>query len=44
MKKTTIERMYTAKVAELLNQGWHINATTMSGHQGEIAHIDLTDG
>ena len=44
MKKTTIERMYTAKVAELLNQGWHVHTSTMPGHQGEIAHIDLTDG
>ncbi|MBR2789036.1 MAG: hypothetical protein IKD70_00235 [Eggerthellaceae bacterium] len=44
MKKTTVERMYTAKVAELLNQGWHVHTSTMPGHQGEIAHIDLTDG
>lgn len=44
MKKTTVERMYTAKVAELLNQGWHIHTSTMPGHQGEVAHIDLTDG
>ena len=44
MKKTTVERMYTAKVAELLNQGWHIHTSTMPGHQGEVAHVDLTDG
>ena len=44
MKKTTVERMYTAKVAELLDQGWHIHTSTMPGHQGEIAHVDLTDG
>ena len=44
MKKTTVERMYTAKVAELLNRGWHIHTSTMPGHQGEIAHVDLTDG
>jgi hypothetical protein len=44
MKKQAIEKMYTEKVAELLNQGWHINTTTMPGHQGEVAHIDLTDG
>ena len=44
MKKTTVERMYTAKVTELLNQGWHIHTSTMPGHQGEIAHVDLTDG
>ena len=44
MKKSTVERMYSAKVAQLLNDGWHINTGTMPGHQGEIAHIDLTDG
>ena len=44
MKKTAVERMYTAKVAELLNQGWHIHTSTMPGHQGEVAHVDLTDG
>ena len=44
MKKTTVERMYTAKVAELLNQGWHIHTSTMPGHQGEVAHVDLTNG
>lgn len=44
MKKTTVERMYTAKVAELLNQGWHIYTSTMPGHQGEVAHVDLTNG
>lgn len=44
MKKQEIERMYTQKVAELLNQGWRVHASTMPGHQGEIAHIDLTDG
>ena len=44
MKKITVERMYTAKVVELLNQGWHIHTSTMPWHQGEIAHVDLTDG
>ena len=44
MKKSTVERMYSAKVAQLLNDGWHINTGTMPGHQGEIAHVDLTDG
>ena len=44
MKKTTVERMYTAKVTELLNQGWHIHTSTMPGHQGEVAHVDLTNG
>lgn len=44
MKKQAIEKLYSQKVAELLNQGWHINAGTMPGHQGEVAHVDLTDG
>lgn len=44
MKKQDIERKYTEKVAELLNQGWRVHTSTMPGHQGEVAHIDLTDG
>lgn len=44
MKKQAIEKLYTEKVAELLNAGWHINTCTMPGHQGEVAHIDLTNG
>lgn len=44
MKKQAIEKLYSVKVAELLNAGWHINTCTMPGSQGEVAHIDLTDG
>ena len=44
MKKQEIRRIYTQKVTELLNQGYTIFPDTMSGCQGEIAHIDLTDG
>ena len=44
MKKQEVERIYTQQVAQLLNQGWRVHASTMPGHQGEIAHIDLTDG
>ena len=44
MKKQDIRRIYTEKVTELLNQGWTIFPDTMNGSQGEIAHIDLTDG
>ena len=29
MKKSTVERMYSAKVAQLLNDGWHINTGTI---------------
>ena len=44
MLKKDIRRIYTQKVAELLNQGYTIFPDTMNGHQGEIAKIDLTDG
>ena len=44
MKKQDIRNAYTQKLTELLNQGYTIFPDTMSGHQGEIAHIDLTDG
>lgn len=44
MKKQDIRKIYTEKVTELLNQGWNIFPDTMNGSQGEIAHIDLTDG
>ena len=44
MKKQDIRRIYTQKVTELLAQGYTIYPDTMNGSQGEIAHIDLTDG
>ncbi len=44
MKKQAIEKLYSEKIAELLNAGWHINTCTMPGHQGEVAHVDLTNG
>ena len=44
MKKQHIRDMYTKKVTELLNQGYTIFPDTMNGSQGEIAHIDLTNG
>ena len=44
MKKDDIRIAYTQKVTELLNQGFTIFPDTMNGSQGEIAHIDLTDG
>lgn len=39
-----INARFTEIVAEYISKGWRINAGTMSGSQGEIAHIDLTDG
>ena len=44
MKKQDIRSLYTQKVTELLNQGWTIFPDTMNGSQGEIAHIDFTNG
>ena len=44
MKKQEIRSIYSQKVAELLNQGYTIFPDTMNGSQGEIAHVDLTNG
>lgn len=44
MKKSEIMKIFTAKVAELMAQGMWINGDTMSGTQGEICKVDLTDG
>ena len=44
MTMNDIRRIYTQKVAELLAQGYQINPETMNGSQGEMAHIDLTNG
>lgn len=44
MKFADINKRYTEIVAEYIAKGFTINTATMSGHQGEIAKIDLTDG
>lgn len=44
MRHEEIEAIFTAKVAELIAAGYVINASTMSGSQGEIAKIDLKKG
>ena len=44
MNKDDISRIYTSKIAELLFAGYQINPWTMSGSQGEIAKVDLTNG
>ena len=44
MTNNDIRRAYTQKVSELLASGYQIHYETMSGSQGELAHIDLTDG
>lgn len=44
MKYADINKQYTATVAEYLAKGYTINTRTMSGSQGDTAHIDLTNG
>lgn len=44
MKYIDINQRFTAKVAEYIAKGYTINTATMSGSQGEVAHVDLTDG
>lgn len=39
-----IRSAFTAKVSEYLAQGMEISVRTMSGSQGEIGKVDLTDG
>ena len=44
MKKADLNTIFTAKVNELLAQGYIFHTQTMAGHQGEIAKVDLTNG
>lgn len=44
MKHTEIEAIMTAKVSEFIQNGYTINAATMSGSQGEIAKVDFRKG
>lgn len=44
MKYAEINKKFTEKVAEYLSMGYIINTRTMSGTQGELAKVDLTDG
>ena len=44
MKKQAIREAFTQKVSELLAQGYTLFPDTMSGHQGEIAKVDLSNG
>ena len=44
MKKRDIEAIFTAKVQDYIVKGYTISTTTMSGHQGEIAKVDVTNG
>lgn len=44
MKFAEINRKFTEKVAGYIGAGWTVNTGTMSGTQGEVAKVDLTDG
>lgn len=44
MKFIDINREITAAASSYMAQGYYINAGTMGGSQGEVAHIDLTNG
>lgn len=44
MKYIDINRKFTETVSSYIAQSYIINTASMSGSQGEIAHIDLTDG
>lgn len=44
MKRAELNAIFTAKVAGYLNEGYTINTGTMSGSQGEIAHVDVSNG
>lgn len=44
MKFAEIEAIFTKKVTEYIVNGYSINVSTMGGHQGEIAKVDLRKG
>ena len=44
MKYADINRRFTEITAEWLTKGYSINTASMSGSQGEITKVDLTDG
>jgi len=44
MKFAEINKKFTEKVAEYIAKGYYFNTATMSGHQGEVGKVDLTDG
>lgn len=44
MKYADINKRYTEIVSEYITAGYTLNTATMTGSQGEIASIDLTDG
>lgn len=44
MTKTELNNIFTAKVNSYLSKGYTFHLDSMSGSQGEIGKVDLTDG
>ena len=44
MTREDINRVFTEKVIDLIAQGYQIHTDFMSGSQGEIAKVDLSNG
>ena len=44
MNRTNIEKDFTKTIQDYLSKGYYIHMNTMSGCQGEIAKVDLTNG
>ena len=44
MKYADINKRYTEIISEYMDAGYTLNTATMSGSQGEIASVDLTNG
>lgn len=44
MKYKSIDARMTEIVADFIRNGWLLNTNSFSGHQGEVAKVDLTNG
>lgn len=44
MKYIDINKKFSEKVSEYMANGYYINTASMSGTQGEVAKVDLTNG
>lgn len=44
MKHTDIEKIMSTKVSQYIFRGYILSTATMSGHQGEVAKVDLKKG
>lgn len=44
MNRKGLNQLFTDEVKKYLDNGFQIRTDDMSGSQGEIAHVDLTDG